>query len=75
MQMSFQTNYPIYTCNRAGIYIFKMGQELNECLEDIKQIQGYITMDENYWFLDLIITINLWEEYTKCFCWFLQNSI
>lgn len=61
MQMSFQTNYPIYTCNRAGtcIYIFKMGQELNECLEDIKQIQGYITMDENYWFLDLIITINL----------------
>lgn len=58
MQMSFQTNYPIYTCNRAGI-IFKMGQELNECLEDIKQIQGYITMDENYWFLDLIITINL----------------
>lgn len=59
MQMSFQTNYPIYTCNRASIYIFKMGQELNECLEDIKQIQGYITMDENYWFLDLIITINL----------------
>lgn len=58
MQMSFQTNYPIYTCNRAGIYIFKLGQELNECLEDIKQIQGY-NHDENYWSLDLIITINL----------------
>lgn len=31
--------FSTYMCKKASI--FKWEQELNECLEDIKQIQGY----------------------------------